>query len=438
MRALLLFLAFMLGLSLLLPWNCLLKSLPYIVTRVPSEWKASAPLWLTLTFTLTNCTTLLLMTLTDLDSKVIRRVCRGRCLSTDQVIGARLYTGLLGCAVLLGVACVGPITDYYFGGHGRESASSGGVFIMFWGIFVCTGWLMCLLQRSVYPLISLLPGRKDQMIPAMLTGQAIAGISASMGSFMFSSSNSEGVALMVMGYFMVCIAALLGTVILFRLYRNGSIEDDDSASDGIKSSEEQSTANSNHKDEAFSLKCLGETARLIKPWPQLLALNFAITISIFPGLLTSAAKSLSPPDRFVSRYFVSLTFLVFDVADLVGKVMPSLVGSFGMGPRGLAGRLFAPLRILFIPGLLLLPNFDLLSFRFTTGGDLAYFSVLALMAWTSGWGNAICLINAPLSLSGNQLTDGLGDRIGSLMGFSITFGLMSGSALSFILKKCLF
>jgi hypothetical protein len=80
----------------------------------------------------------------------------------------------------------------------------------------------------------------------------------------------------------------------------------------------------------------------------------------------------------------------------------------------------------------------LLTFRFTTGGDLAYFSLLALMAWTSGWGNAICLINAPLSLSGNQLTDGLGDRIGSLMGFSITFGLMSGSALSFILKKCLF
>lgn len=405
----------MLGLSLLLPWNSLLKSLPYIMTRVPERWRDSAPLWLTLTFTLTNCVVLTLLTLSDVDSRIIRRLTGWK--GTEKVVGGRLYGGLIGCAGLLGLACVGPLMDLFDGES--ESTTSMSALFMFWGIFMCTGWLMCLLQRSVYPLMSLIPGRKDMMVPAMLTGQAVAGIAASMGSFLFASGG-EGGALMALAYFGSSILALLATAVLYHRYTKTS------TSDKSKEGEEEEDVKTK-----FSISKMFETAGVIKPWPQLLSFNFAATLAIFPGLLTSSARSLSG-----NKYFIPLTFLVFDAFDLIGKVMPSMIRR-GLGPRSKVAMGFPLLRALFIPAFLVLPNFGLVRGSGSTG-DWWYFGVLALMAWTSGWGNAICLINGPLSAQVNPtegVSEEMGDRIGSLMGLSITFGLLCGSAASFLINK---
>lgn len=416
----LLFLSFMLGLSLLLPWNSLLKSLPYILTRVPEEWKDSAPLWLTLTFTLTNCVALTLLTLSDADSRLIRKMTGWK--GTEKVVGGRLYGGLIGCAGLLGLACVGPLTDIFKKDQVTEGTMSS--LLLFWGIFVCTGWLMCLLQRSVYPLMALIPGKKDLMVPAMLTGQAVAGIAASMGSFLFAGEGKVGGgAVMALAYFGCSILALLSTAILYHHYTKASNSNDKE----LEEEETKSTPN-------FSIKILFETAKIIKPWPQLLSFNFAATLALFPALLTSTARSLSG-----NKFFIPMTFLVFDAFDLIGKVMPSVVRR-GLGPRSKIAMVFPLLRVLFIPAFLLLPNFSLIRDLKTGGGDLWYFGVLALMAWTSGWGNAICLINGPSSAQikcENGVSEEMGDRIGSLMGLSITFGLLCGSGLSFLIKTLL-
>ena len=411
----LLFLSFMLGLSLLLPWNSLLKSMPYIMTRVPEEWKDSAPLWLTLTFTLTNCVVLTLLTLSDADSRLIRKLTGWR--ETEKVVGGRLYGGLMGCAGLLGLACVGPLMDIFGKSVDEESMST---LILFWGIFICTGWLMCLLQRSVYPLMALIPGKKDLMVPAMLTGQAVAGIAASMGSFLFAGEGKGG-AVMALAYFGCSILALLVTAVLYSRY--ASTADVVAESESNKVIEEQPN---------FSIKILYETAKIIKPWPQLLSFNFAATLAVFPGLLTSSARSLAG-----NKFFIPMTFLVFDAFDLIGKVMPSVV-SRGLGPKSKIAMGFPLMRVLFIPAFLSLPNFGMVESGLT--GDWWYFSVLAMMAWTSGWGNAICLINGPLSAQNQNketitVSEEMGDRIGSLMGLSITFGLLCGSGVSFLIKK---
>lgn len=437
----------MLGLSLLLPWNSLLKSLPYVMTRVPIEWKDSAPLWLTLTFTLTNCLTLTVLTLTDADSKLIKRISgafsgarsnntrvSSGTIGTEKVIACRLYGGLIGCSVLLGVACVTPLMDL----KADASPSSMSCLLLFWGIFICSGMTMCLLQRSVYPLMSLIPGRKDLMIPAMLTGQAIAGISASMGSFLFAKNEGKdlrGGAVMALIYFGVSISALMTTVGLFHRYqakKRGGVEHADGEVDEVDDDEEniKETFENDNVDKKFSIGILLETGKLIKPWPQLLAFNFAATLTIFPGLLTSSARSLSG-----NKYFIPMTFLVFDSFDLIGKVMPSMVRGIGLGPKSKIAMGFPLMRVLFLPAFLLLPNFSVV--KNYVSSDIWYFLVLALMAWTSGWGNAICLINGPLRAQQDQatfkLSDDMSDRIGSLMGLSITFGC--GSFFSFIIKK---
>ena len=461
----------MLGLSLLLPWNALLKSLPYVLTRIPTEWKDSGPLWLTLSFTLSNFLALGMLTVTNLDSKMFRRIGGG---GTGDIIGMRLRVGLLGCAGLLGLACVVPLSDltlkqkmnnvWVSNGSDENNLS---VLILFWCIFMCTGWLMCLLQRSVYPLMALLPGKKELMIPAMLTGQAVAGIAAYLGSFMFSqsSASTSGNAGMALFYFGTSILILIFTFLLYRHHIRVKTKNEN---------DQSTTPKTKASEQSFSMEALWETGKIIKPWPQLLSFNFAVTLSIFPGLLTASAKSLSNSETFIHKYFIPLTFLTFDIFDLIGKVMPSIVlicGTilFKMGPKSISGKLFPLLRALFIPLFLSLSNFDNLNFNFApkgSNGDWFYFVLVGLLAWSGGWGNAVCLINAPLSAIDNNkakakmviivdnqdqdrdqdqdikiessLSNELGDQIGSLMSLSITFGLFSGSAMSFIIKKLLF
>ena len=407
----LLLLSFMLGLSLLLPWNSLLKCLPYIMTRVPEEWRATAPLWLTLTFTSTNCLVLLALTFTDFDSRIIRKYFIGSDAQIDKVIGCRLYGGLVGCALLLLLACTVPLSDL------KNSISGTGTMsclLLFVGIFILTGLTMCLLQRSVYPMMSLLPGKKEALVSAMLTGQAVAGIAASLGSFMISGNvGGGGGAVMAVIYFACSIGALLTTALLYHF-------------NGLPPKRKTEKLPMPEVSNTFSLSVLLETFKAIKPWPILLSLNFAITLSIFPGLLTSSARSLQS-----NKYFIPLTFLVFDVFDLIGKVMPSMTRCGSLGPKSRVAMALPIVRIAFIPVFLLLPNLGKVD---GIQSDWLYFVMVLMMAWTSGWGNAICLINGAQSVNSDSLEE-MGDRIGSLMGLSITFGLLCGSGSSFLLSK---
>jgi hypothetical protein len=409
----------MLGLSLLVAWNSLLKSMPYILTQIPHEWQDSAPLLLTLTFCLTNWGVLTFLTLSDADSRLIKKLTGWK--ETEKIIGGRLYGGLIGCAVILGLACLGPLTDIF--GKSQVTGGSMSALLLFWGIFMCAGWLMCLLQRSVYPLMTLIPGNKNLMVPAMLSGQAVSGIAASIGSFLFAGAGKGG-AVMALAYFGCSILSLLSTVVLYHQYKKMRTES--------KSESDKSGAESKPLPK-FSIKIIFDTAKMIKPWPQLLSLNFAVTLVLFPGLLTSSARSLSG-----NKFFIPMTFLAFDAFDLIGKVMP-LVVRRGFGPKSKIAMGFPLMRVLFIPAFLLLPNFWLVGEE--TGvqaGDFWYFGMLALMAWTGGWVNGICLMNGPENAqitSEDGLSEDMGDRIGSLMGLSITFGSLCGSGASFLIKK---
>ena len=99
--------------------------------------------------------------------------------------------------------------------------------------------------------------------------------------------------------------------------------------------------------------------------------------------------------------------------------MPSVVRC-GLGPKSKIAAAFPLLRSLFIPIFLLLPNFSLIKMS-GGGGDLVYFGMLAVMALSSGWGNAICLINGPacaqLAEDSSKVSGEMGDRIDGIVNY---------------------
>ena len=111
--------------------------------------------------------------------------------------------------------------------------------------------------------------------------------------------------------------------------------------------------------------------------------------------------------------------------------MPSMTRCGSLGPKSRVAMALPIVRIAFIPVFLLLPNLGKVD---GIQSDWLYFVMVLMMAWTSGWGNAICLINGAQSVNSDSLEE-MGDRIGSLMGLSITFGLLCGSGSSFLLSK---
>lgn len=429
-------LSFMLGISLLLPWNALLKSLPYVMSRVPEEMTGVAPLLLTLTFTGTNCVSLIGLTIGSGDTALVKKFTRRR--GTGQVLGAKLYGGLVSCSGLLVLACVTPILDLFNPMAGRSYAH----LMLYWGIFMLSGLGICLLQRSVYPIMNLLPG-KSGLMSVMLMGQASVGITASVGSFLMngnSGNNSNEInrrseALMALGYFCVSCVMLAGTAVIFYNYH-------------LKVEEEGAEEKADElKVEVRKLSSFSSTMKLINPWQWLIAANFGVTLSIFPAVLTSSGRPLSDSSSsFTGMYFIPLTFLTFDIFDLVGKSMPTLwrrsIHIFG--PKSRMARGFPAGRVLFVVLLLLTPNLrNWKSGKFPFWWDVVYFVLVALLAWSSGWVSVICLINAPLNAQmrksdgkdgGKVVSASENDRIGSLMGLSISIGLLAGCLLSFVLR----
>lgn len=416
-------LSFMLGMTLLLPWNAFMKAIPYVQSRIPTEYAASAPQLLIFSYALTSCTTLVLLSVTDLDSRLLGRSGGTKRMQTRAVISARLYCGLAGLGLLLLAAGSVPLSDLLTGAS--PVAPHMGHMLLFWLLFVGAGCVVCLLQRAVYPFMALLPGR-HRLVSAMLLGQGTAGISASLGSFALVQGARSAVVAVI--YFALALVVLLATGILYYwgvggegLVTDGSGEAVAAAAELSDGEKVKGAADNPRHESVFQI------ARLVRPWPQLLMLNFALTLSVFPGLIVSVGHPCLPNAQ-LRRFFYPITCLTYDVFDLLGKGLPLLgVRLLVPGPTARFGRMLPLLRILLLPLILLLPNLHPVG---TTPAppvwDFVYFVALAGLALTHGWAGALCLINAPRSVPAHRASDRLGDRIGSLMGMCISFGLLLG------------
>ncbi|KAJ3086971.1 hypothetical protein HK102_012070 [Quaeritorhiza haematococci] len=252
---------------------------------------------------------------------------------------------------------------------------------------------------------------------------------------------------------------------------------------------EVSGAATNHKLIVISEDSLQILLPQIKTFVIAIFLNFFVTLSMFPSITSSIGSVRSNADlgtiggspslssRIFGDLFIPIHFLVFNIADLVGKALPGWRPAFIQSGRTLL--LFSISRA--ILGL----SFLLCNVRFMDRfgaplprklplvfGDAAYLVVLFLFALTNGWIGTNALMQAPRAamqsrghgggrrgsagsvVTGEGLVGAresvgqgreiavvedarLGQRVGDVMVFALATGLVGGSFLSFAFRGAL-
>ena len=153
---------------------------------------------------------------------------------------------------------------------------------------------------------------------------------------------------------------------------------------------------------------------------------FWVTLAVFPAVCVKIV-STSTGTQWSDVYFQPvLTFLLFNVGDLVGRQLAGLV----LWPRRGSRLLYALVasRLIFIPLLLLCNHTGSASSipsLFTS--DVAYFFIMLSFALTNGYAGSLCMIYGPKYVSNNKDAE----RAGSLMAAMLGLGLLLGAATSF-------
>lgn len=168
---------------------------------------------------------------------------------------------------------------------------------------------------------------------------------------------------------------------------------------------------------------------------------FIITLMLFPSI-TSLIKSMHRPDKdnldsnrgrfYDDDIFVAFHFLLFNVGDWVGRIMP-LSSWFQIFQTKYLVLLSAS-RTIFIP-LFLLCNVivsDVRKLPVWITSDFVYFLLIWLFAVSNGWICSLAMMSAPQLKS--IKTNSEKAMVGSVMSFSLIVGLAIGGSLSFIAR----
>lgn len=167
---------------------------------------------------------------------------------------------------------------------------------------------------------------------------------------------------------------------------------------------------------------------------------FIITLMLFPSI-TALIKSIHRPSGgikvtnnrfFDDDIFVAFHFLLFNVGDWVGRIMP--LSSYFQIFQVNYLVLLSALRTVFIP-LFLVCNVIVSEQRrlpLLIDNDFVYFVLIWIFAVTNGWVCSLAMMAAP-QLKSIQ-TSKEKSMVGSVMSFSLVVGLAIGGCLSFIAR----
>ena len=241
-------------------------------------------------------------------------------------------------------------------------------------------------------------------IQAVMSGQGLAGIAASLAPLLIALPSSlhpattdspEEVSARARYYFLT--ATLVSTLSLFAyllLLRTNTYQ-----------SLFFSPLSPPHKHPAIladkiEWKSMGKTLRRIQSYAFAILLCFIVTLSLFPAITANTQPiNTARPGYIWSNplMFMLLHFVVFNCGDFLGRYVPILHHRlFPSSPRKIV--VFSMLRLVFIP-LFLLCHTE----RPQSGervmpvvfGDAAFMVFVALFAITNGWCGASCFMAAP-------------------------------------------
>lgn len=307
----------------------------------------------------------------------------------------------------------------------------------FWFIMVLivlTGATSSFFQNSVFSEASQLP---PIYLQAVLSGQGIAGVIVAISSILSAiagttdntpdeASISRSAFLYFLSAFIITTAALVGRVVVVKLpfYRRqmniGSLI------------EEETEVTVEDEEPVKVLDIVRKSSGLIFTVSYI----FIITLMLFPSI-TSLIKSVrnNPKERsrfFDDDIFVAFHFLLFNVGDWVGRIMP--ISRYFQIFQVKYLSLLSFSRTVFIP-LFLVCNVivsDTRSLPVIINSDFLYFVLIWIFAVTNGWICSLAMMSAPQLKSIHSNAEKA--MVGSVMSFSLIAGLALGGCLSFVAR----
>jgi solute carrier family 29 (equilibrative nucleoside transporter), member 1/2/3 len=155
--------------------------------------------------------------------------------------------------------------------------------------------------------------------------------------------------------------------------------------------------------------------------------TFAITLSLFPSitvLIQSSQQCSSNATRFNNDLFIPFFFLLFNLFDFCGRIFAG-INQLGFTPNTVG--IAVVCRIIFIP-LFLFCNISGSQLPVLFHSDAFPIIIMILFAFSNGYFSTLSMMFGPTMVSSRHA-----NLAGTIMIFCLTVGLMSGSALSFLM-----
>ncbi|PJF17528.1 hypothetical protein PSACC_02618 [Paramicrosporidium saccamoebae] len=406
------------GLAQLTPWNIYIKTVPYFRERLGDA--PYAPLvssYISSSFTIFNFLAMLILVVLRFDELF---------LNTPQ----RITIALTGNAALMLVMAIIISIDM----------SNNAIFGCIVGITAMAGGFTACMIKGM---LGMTAGFPPALTPALLAGQAVAGLLSSIANIITKSAGSKGQGTTgPIIYFLVGATVLASAQIVFILNCRHSPFFRHHLGLGTKVVQAVRRAPTAIVKDVFGR---------IRWFAFGILLVLGITISIFATFLTSPRRFLAPDDGMLALYYVPLIFIIYDAGDFLGRWLPAfslLAGHpkslFVQVSPWLRAVVFIPLFIFFAPVTIGRTVSDPTGVFSLGSADLFY----AVLTFTFGVSNGYCctalLMHAPsLAISGrstltvNDTTINVESRwereaCGSVMGLFLTTGLLLGSVSSFL------
>lgn len=206
-----------------------------------------------------------------------------------------------------------------------------------------------------------------------------------------------------------------------------------------RGSASMSTATASHHDDHHTvIDHNNETAQVwhkVRQPATCIYLVFCVTLALFPGWISelrSVRQCAANSNRWDNDLYTPAAFVLFNTCDLLGRILAGWVPVARIRPRKLVQG--ATLRFLCFPLLSLCVGGSATSSRIEIPSNLYSFLVQVVFGTTNGFLVTLAFIYAPTVLSS---TTHVQERSAELLNFSLSFGLLSGSFLSFPVSQFL-
>lgn len=410
---------FILGCSVLLPWNVIITAMPFFLSRLAnSPLRSTFSSYLTTTFTVSNFIFLAHATVTVKTTSPSRQ-------TRSSIIWLTILTFFL-------------ILSTYF-------VPSPGILFLF-VLFNAVGQAMAgaYLQTSVIAVGSLFG---PSAIQSMMAGQAAvavvvsgvqvissaASVAGKPRSYVSDGSPEEQSAFIFFALstvFLLVSAGVHTWLIRMPVYKLVAASLEKNQADAIQEDERRELSTAMQSDKANVMR----VAKMNIVYEVAVAYVFLVTLAVFPPITTSI-KPTNPNTH--PLLFTAIHFLVFNIGDYLGRYVCSF-------PKLLvwsANRLLALslVRTLFIP-VFLMCNVQrgpmTVEYVPIISSDFLFMVILCLFGLSNGYVSSLCLMSAS-SLEHNPKLKGKTEDVdvaATVSSFCLVGGLALGSIFSFAVE----